>query len=356
VSDGGCVHFDYPLDNLIWHCENTPPSAYSQLREEILNFPFDRPDSCFRISHWKNLFVYVPWFLSFIKGLVRFFFGCMIQCIEHIEQPIDDADEIYNKKLAMVLYFFSSKLHLYYSSSRLTLLLTFLSTSKPRPLRTDHIPLPSRLKIVDEDALDLYATAGWYPDEYSWHIFQGFLNSDDPLALEERRYSVAALACLKILFGYSQLPVSRITWFSQHSRALRWHMEDHSQWHHKDHPLASYRRPGFYWYLRTRHRNQTPQKQSVWNRFLQFDREFAVQDYRSNHLLFLLRKSAYSANIINFSRYRVFRFGYIYRKHPTYIRRAIFALAKYVERVTGEAGQVRICESIWGGERWFSAQ
>ena len=211
MSDDGC---DYPVENLIWHCENTPPSAHPQLREELLNFPFDRPDSCFRISHWKNLFVYVPSFLSFIKDLVRLFFGCVIQCIEHIEQPIDDADEIYNKNLALILDFFSSKLHLYYSSSQLTLLLTFLSTSQPQFLRTDSIPLPSRLKIIDEESLDLYATAGWYPDKYSWHIFQNFLNSDDPLALEERRYAVAALACLKILFGHSQLLVSRITWLT----------------------------------------------------------------------------------------------------------------------------------------------
>jgi len=112
------------------------------------------------------------------------------------------------------LDFFSSKLHLYYSSSQLTLLLTFLSTSQPQFLWTDSIPLPSRLEIIDEESLDLYATAGWYPDKYSWHIFQNFLNSDDPLALEERRYAVAALACLKILFGHSQLLVSRITWLT----------------------------------------------------------------------------------------------------------------------------------------------
>jgi len=41
-----------------------------------------------------------------------------IQCIEHIEQPIDDADEIHNKSLARVLDFFSSKLHPYYLSFR----------------------------------------------------------------------------------------------------------------------------------------------------------------------------------------------------------------------------------------------
>ena len=41
------------------------------------------------------------------------------------EQPFDGIDEVYNQKIGEVLNFFASKLQLYYSSSRLTLLLTY---------------------------------------------------------------------------------------------------------------------------------------------------------------------------------------------------------------------------------------
>ena len=71
ASGDGDNHFPYAAYNLIWHCENTPPSAYSQLREEIINFPFDRPDSCFNTPHGDSLFVHVPRFLRFIKAFVR---------------------------------------------------------------------------------------------------------------------------------------------------------------------------------------------------------------------------------------------------------------------------------------------
>jgi len=64
-------HFTYAVHRLIWHCENTPPSAYTQLREEILNFPFHRPNSCFPAARGMSLFGYVPQFLTFIKTLVR---------------------------------------------------------------------------------------------------------------------------------------------------------------------------------------------------------------------------------------------------------------------------------------------
>jgi hypothetical protein len=87
--------------------------------------------------------------------------------------------------------------------------------------------------------------------------------------------------------------------------------------------------------------------------------EFRTKQYsdslRSTHLRFLLEKSAYSDNILNFARHRVFRFGYLHRKHPTYIKKTIFALAKYIQRVTGETAEVRACESIWGRDRWFTA-
>jgi hypothetical protein len=62
-----------------------------------------------------------------------------------MEQPFDDVDEIYNQKLGEVLNFFMSKLQLYYSSSRLTLLLTLLDIppDRLRPIQvfgTDHSP------------------------------------------------------------------------------------------------------------------------------------------------------------------------------------------------------------------------
>jgi len=273
-----------------------------------------------------------------------------------IGQPIDDADEIYNKDLALVLDFFASKLHLYYSSSRLTLLLTFLSNSDAYFLRPYVVPLPSRLKITDEEALDLRNVGGGWEARH-WHIFQDFLDSNNPLALDDRRYAVAPLACLKILFGHHQPTVSRITWFSQHSRIIRKCMEDHSQWNHKDLRQQRYRScVAFYWRLRTRGRSQVSQKQYLLSRFSQFSQESLHQYFRSDHLLFLLPKSAYSHDILNFARYRVFRFGYLHRKHPTYMKRAIFALAKYIQRVTGETAEVRACESIWGRDAWFTAQ
>ena len=239
----------------------------------------------------------------------------------------------------------------------MTLLLTVLSTSKPDYLLAHIIPLPSRLKIIDKDALDLRATGGWYPDECHWKIFQDFLDSNNPLALDERRYAVAALSCLKILFGHSQRPVAPITWFSQHSRALMGNMEDHSQWLIKYPQVVIYRRRVlFYWHLRTRHHNKMPQNSSLWREFFQFERESEHQNSRSNLLQFLLPKSGYSNNILDFARYSVFRFGYLPRNHPTHMKRAIFALAKYIERVTGEMAEVRACESIWGHDRWFTAQ
>ena len=271
---------------------------------------------------------------------------------------MDDVDEIYNKNTALVLDFFASKLHLYYSSSRLTLLLTYLSTGEPDYLRTDNVPLPPRLKIADEEALDLHTAGGWFANECCWHMFRNSLNSTDTLALDEQKYATAALACLKILFGHYPAPVSLITWFSQHSRALRAHMDDHSQRPHKDLTVGTYwgGSLALYWHFRTYARNQRPRRQHFWTTSFQFRRESVDQHSRSNHLLFLLKKSVYSDKILNFARSRVFRFGYLHRKHTTYMKRAIFALAQYIERFTGETAEVRACESIWGRERWFAAQ
>ena len=159
----------------------------------------------------------VPQFLEFIKDLVcPIFFARLLQYIEHIEQPIEDADNLYNQNFAIVLNFFASKLPLYYSSSWLTLLVTLLRGSKDGYLRTHIIPLPSRLQIADDNAFSLKKLDGYFPPkgECPWQIFQDFLHSSNPLALDERRYAIASFACLKILFGHYQAPVLRFTRFS----------------------------------------------------------------------------------------------------------------------------------------------
>jgi hypothetical protein len=262
----------------------------------------------------------------------------------------------------LVLNFFTSKLQLYYSSSRLTLLLTFLAVIGHNHLRTNIVSLPLRLKLADENALGLHNAGGSYI-KCHWKIFQDFLNSSDaPLALDGQKYSIAALACLKILFGHYQAPVSRFAWFSQHSRALRIGTQNCSQRHHTDFSVGIDWMPNIssYWHLRTRLPNKKPHGMYVLyatrnTHFgLRLQREH--QYYRSEHLLFLLQKSAYSDNILDFARHRVFRFGYLARQHPAYIKKAIFALAKYIQRVTGEVAEVRACESIWGRDRWFTAQ
>jgi len=275
-----------------------------------------------------------------------------------MEQPTEDADKLYNKNFGIVLRFFASKLQLYYSSSRLTLLLTFLSASEPNYLGTYVVPLPSRLKKIDDNALGLHSAGGFYLGDCYWKIFQDFLDcSDAPLALNGKKYIIAALACLKILFGDHQAPVSHFAWFSQHSRTLTIGMENLSQRHHRDLPVGTYwgRSITSYWHFRTRLANRMPQRMDLPDVNTHFELRI-IQYYRSKHLRFLLERSAYSDNVLDFARCRVFRFGYLARQHPAYIKRAIFALAKYIQRVTGETAEVRACESIWGRDIWFTAQ
>jgi hypothetical protein len=72
-------HITYAVHNLTWHCKNTPPSASSQLCEEIANFSLYPPDSCFAAREpGMSLFVDVPKFLQFIKTLVcpTYFLAC----------------------------------------------------------------------------------------------------------------------------------------------------------------------------------------------------------------------------------------------------------------------------------------
>ena len=65
------AHIVYAGYNLTRHCKNTPLSASSQLREELMNFSFHRPDSF--LANAKPgvcLFKIVPEFLQVIKTLV----------------------------------------------------------------------------------------------------------------------------------------------------------------------------------------------------------------------------------------------------------------------------------------------
>ena len=179
----------------------------------------------------------------------------------------------------------------------------------------------------------------------NWKIFRDFLDCGHPLALDGHRYATAASACLKIIFIYDRLPHS---W-----RAVR---TDHSQHHRADLKPKTlwHRSTRFLWHLRTYFGSQEEEK--VPHAFWKFQRKIQAQHLRSGHLKFLLEKSAHSDNLLNFARHRVFRFGYLQRSHPKYMKETIYTLAKYIHRVTGETAEVRACESIWGRDRWFNVQ
>jgi hypothetical protein len=168
-----------------------------------------------------------------------------------MEQPFDDVDEVYNQKLRVVLDLFTSKLPLYYSSSRLTLLLTLLDIPpghfRPPPglwrpttgFWTHIISLPSRLEAMDSDALS-FVSVSHFP-AINWNIFRDFLDSGHPLALDGRRHATAASACLKIIFICDKAPHSR--------RTLR---VNRSQRYHTDlKPKTLWHRSVRHWHLRT---------------------------------------------------------------------------------------------------------
>ena len=288
----------------------------------------------------------------FIKTLVcPRLFPRLIHYIEPVQQPFDDVDQIYNQKLEEVLNFFTSKLQLYYSSSRLTFLLTLLDIP-PNHLRQDptfwlDIPflvLPSRLKMMDSDALSLGPFSRFPAVE--WSIFREFLDSSHPLALDGQRYATAASACLKIMFIHDQAPHSRRTQrVVQRSQRHRTDLKPKALWHQSAIFLSHLQR---YFSRRVDQKNSRA--------FPEFQGKIQAQHVRSEHFIFLLEKSAYSDNLLNFARRRVFRFEYLRRKHPIYMKKAIFALAKYIRRVTGETAEVGACKSIWGRKRWFTAQ
>ena len=179
---------------------------------------------------------------------------------------------------------------------------------------------------MDCDTLGLYSVFVRVPGQ---DIFRDFLDSGHPLALDGQRYATAASACLKIIFKHYQVPLPRLKRFSRHFHTLILNRGARSQPRHT--PLG------------------LPDTHSgLGSRFHQV--------CRSRHLRFLLKKSAYSDRLLNFAHRKVFVFGYLHRNHPTYIKMAIFALARYIHRITGRTAELDACESIWGRARWFIAK
>lgn len=236
------------------------------------------------------------------------------------------------------------------------------------------IPLPPRLKSVDTDALSLHSvldfyTLRWGESGQLWQIFLDFLDSGGPFALDGGRYASAAWACLNIIFKRYQPPVFLFMQFIQHPRAARLDLEHPSGWYLQDCQEETSLKVDLYWHFRTtlprRLRCEVQESRSYHYRhhdqfrakcIRNFEEEFLLQNLRANHLQFLLERSGYSDNLLDFARRRVFRFRYLHRKHPTYMKKVIFALAIYIQRVTGSTAEVRDCESIWGCNRWFTGR
>ena len=283
------------------------------------------------------------------------FFARLNYYIEHTEQLFDGVDEIYNQKLGEVLNFFASKLELYYSSSRLTLLLTLLNIPPDRlpPITgfgANIIPLPSRLWTTDINAFGLWRffSISYLAElDSAWNIFRDFLGSGHPLALNGQRHAFAASACLKIIFKHYQVPLSRFPRSSRHSLTQRLTVDMQHLPHRHDVNL-----PGWKNFLGTYFSCARDTYQGIPGIYAALDR---YQHFRSSHLQFL-ENSAYSDSLVKFAHRRVFRFRYLHRNHPTHMKKAIFALAKYIHRVTGEREEVKACESIWGCDKWITAR
>jgi hypothetical protein len=219
----------------------------------------------------------------------------------------------------------------------------------------DLIPLPSRLETMDDDALGLCNFChncdhlGQDHRDAVQSIFRDFLDSGHPLALDGQRYATAASACLKLIFKHYQVPLSCFQRFSRHSLTPRLTV-DMEYLFHRRHVNP----PGWMDFLETYFScfswDVYPGISGI------YDALDVLQRARSSQLQFLLEKSAYSNTLVNFARRRVFRFGYLQRNHPKYMKKAICALAKYIHRVTGGPAEIRACELIWGRDKWFTAQ
>jgi hypothetical protein len=116
-------------------------------------------------------------------------------------------------------------------------------------------------------------------------------------------------------------------------------MEPHFQRHHADLPAGTNwgRDLEFYWRLRTFFPSLALQRIPKTS-----ERRYVILDYRVPYDTHSFKppsippgKSAHSDNILGLARRKVFRFGYLHRNHPIYMKKAIFALARYIQRVTG---------------------
>ncbi|KIM47228.1 hypothetical protein M413DRAFT_23462 [Hebeloma cylindrosporum] len=294
-----------------------------------MEFSLRRPDTCFAYP-WSgvSLFCLVPEFLLAIKTL-----------------SFDSANEVYHQKLGEVLDFFVSKLPLYYSSRQLTLLVTLLDIPpyffRATSILSDTVPLPSRLKTLDSDAFGLHSFFSHADARPNWTIFAHFLDSDHPMALDGQKYATASFVCLKLLFKHYQAPPFQArrpsSWLlGRHSRAHKAHHHQHSGRHHTAAPaeIKDYQSVRFYWHFRTTRMTQKC-RNALYSRLL---KNVDNDRVRSSHLQFILEKSSHSDDILNFGRRIMFRLAYFSRKHPSYIKEVILALAKYIQRVTGGNG------------------
>jgi hypothetical protein len=85
----------------------------------------------------------------------------------------------------------------------------------------------------------------------------------------------------------------------------------------------------FYWHLRTFIPSRALQRisKTPGSRYITLG-ALRVPQIRilSSHLQFLLDKSAHSDNILGLAHRKVFRFRYLHRDHPTYMKKAFFLL------------------------------
>jgi hypothetical protein len=275
-----------------------------------------------------------------------------------IKQPFEDSHKIYNHNLEVVHNFLAAKPPNYYSNSQSALLLDLIHGQKDissLPGLHDRLSPPSRMEKQASNLSQLFTVFSPKLLRETHHSqvlgdFLGFLMQSSDLDAKE--YAASAFVCLMDLLGDYQAPVSRSNWFSRHSQTTTKHL---SRWRGPwlRGTLWWGENIGFYWHLRT----WIPDH--PWSSFgtkasptqdvvtIYWDK-LGSQYCRSLLVQFLLERSSYSEHLLNFSRQRVFRFGYLHRKHPTHMKQVVIALAKYIQRVTGKADEVRVCESIWG--------
>ena len=169
---------------------------------------------------------------------------------------------------------------------------------------------------MDRDAHGLLTFFSMFYFPADSEIFRDFLDSRHPLALDGRRHATAASACLKIIFIYDQAPHSwhtpRINQCPQRHRA---DLKPKTLWHRNVRHWA--RRNHLYNY-----------EQGAPPAFSELELKIKDQRFRSGLLTFLLEKSAYSDDLLNFACRRVFRFGYLQPNHPIIYEKGHFRSRK----------------------------